>query len=224
MNKRICFAGFDDSEIASLKQAIAGNVRAWDCTFANDGPGALAEISAESFDAVVASMDMPGMSGAEILQQAGKLQPGALRFIVGDTSDTSIIFSCVNGGNNFIARTFPPEEILSAVQRGFDLDAQVMSEEFARETQSRAAESAAAEKPDRDWLLRILIPATAIALIAAGLLWWNRRSGAERVLRVKALATESPAPARQDQQEKVAPATLPADSSSGFAQTKTNAK
>ena len=77
MNKRICFAGFTGEEVVSIKQAVTGNVRAWDCAFAQDGPDTIAEISAEPYDAVVANLQMDGMRGDEVLQQAVKLQPDA---------------------------------------------------------------------------------------------------------------------------------------------------
>lgn len=196
MNKRICFAGFTGEEAASIRHAIEGNVHAWECAFAEDGPGTVAEISSEPFDAVVATLNMDGMRGDEVLQQAVKLQPDALRFIVGDTSDTSIIFSCIKDGNNFIAQTTDPGEILSAVQRGFELDTQVATERFSRIVSATSATSGTKdEKPDTDWMVRILIPATVAAVVLAVLLWWNRRSETARVLRVKAVATEPATPA-----------------------------
>ena len=190
MNKRICFAGFTGEEVVSIKQAVTGNVRAWDCAFAQDGPDTIAEISAEPYDAVVANLQMDGMRGDEVLQQAVKLQPDALRFIVGDSSDTTIIFSCIKDGNNFIARTPNPDEILSAVQRGFELDSQVASEKFAQAALARP-EASPSQEPDKDWMLRVLIPATVIAVLIALLVWLNRRPEAERVLRVKAVSTEA---------------------------------
>jgi DNA-binding NarL/FixJ family response regulator len=197
MNKRICFAGFTGGEVASIMEAAAGNVRVWECAYPPDGPEALAELSAETFDAVVANLHTDGLRGDEILQQAARLQPGALRFIVGDAGDTSLIFKCVQAGNNFIARDSNPDEMLSAVQRGFDLDAQVSSEQFAVAAQATTPQPAprpAAQPGSKpDVALRILASTTAVVVLLALLLWWNRRPEDSGVLRVKAIATESPA-------------------------------
>ena len=133
---------------------------------------------------------MDGMRGDEVLQQAVKLQPDALRFIVGDSSDTTIIFSCIKDGNNFIARTPNPDEILSAVQRGFELDSHVASEEFAQAALARP-EALPSQEPDKDWMLRVLIPATVLAVLIALLVWLNRSPEADRVLRVKAVSSEA---------------------------------
>lgn len=204
MSKRICFAGFSESEVDSFKSAVGSTVSVWDCAFVADGTETIAELSSERYDAVVANLQMEGLRGDEVLQQAVKLQPDALRFIVGDSSDTSIIFSCVKDGNNFIARSTSPEEILSAVQRGFELDNQVTSEEFARAAKAEAAAKAAkaaaaapAESPDEDRVLRVLIPTTAIVVIVAFLLWKNHKPENDFVVKVKALPAEPAEPSAQ---------------------------
>src|SRR5271169_5787873 len=97
VKKSICFAGFGDDELESLRQAMAGISGAWDCVFATDATIALEAMSGRSFDAIVATMQMKGMNGAELLQRAGELHPTALRFVIGDVADQELIINCIGG-------------------------------------------------------------------------------------------------------------------------------
>jgi HD-like signal output (HDOD) protein len=130
MKKKICFAGFAQDELESLKQAMSGIAGTWDCTFVADAPAALEAMAANPIDAVVANMRMEGMHGAELLHRAGELHPTALRFVVGDMADQELIINCIGGTHQFIARPYKPAELISVVQRSFALDACLSSDQL----------------------------------------------------------------------------------------------
>jgi HD-like signal output (HDOD) protein len=123
MKKSICFAGFANDELESLKQAMSGIRGTWDCTFTENAKAALDTMADKPFDAVVANMHMTGMNGAELLHRVGDLHPTALRFVVGDMADQELILDCIGGTHQFIARPFRPQEFISTVQRSLALDA-----------------------------------------------------------------------------------------------------
>jgi HD-like signal output (HDOD) protein/CheY-like chemotaxis protein len=130
MKKSLCFAGFGADELASLQQAMAGISGRWDCTFVADAAGALEAMSGKPFDAIVATMQMNGMNGAELLQRAGELHQGALRFVVGDLADQELILNCIGGTHQFISRPYKPQELISIIQRSFALDACLSSDQL----------------------------------------------------------------------------------------------
>jgi len=132
MRKRICFVGLegDPNSPESLKQAMTSS--AWDSTFVSDGATALAAMTAAPFDVVVSAMDMPGMSGAELLQQVGKLQPGALRFVLGDVADREQILNCIGGTHQFIPLPCTSQTLASSLQRTMALDAWLSTDQLRK--------------------------------------------------------------------------------------------
>jgi HD-like signal output (HDOD) protein len=132
MKKRICFVGLesDPKSPASLKQAMS--MAAWDSTFVSDANNALAAMTAAPFDAVVTVMRMPGMTGAELLQQVGKLQPNTLRFVLGDVADQEQICNCVGGPHQFIPQPCTPQTLASIIQRSLALDAWLSTDQLRK--------------------------------------------------------------------------------------------
>ena len=60
MKKKICFAGFADSELPDLRAATATSNPLWESHFVADAPAALALLAGQKFDALVVNMSMPG--------------------------------------------------------------------------------------------------------------------------------------------------------------------
>ncbi len=131
MKKRICLVGFEDNSptaLDALKLAVSGITGAWETTFAPDANAALATLAAEPFDAVVTRMRLRGVNGAELLQQAGRLHPKTLRFVVGEVGDQELIINCIGGTHQFVAEPCEPKALIATVQRGLALDAWLATE------------------------------------------------------------------------------------------------
>ena len=78
--KRILFVGEDLALWEQLQDQAAGFGRKWDVAFAKTGLQALASLSQSPCDAVVADMQIPGMSGAQLLDEIMQRNPATLRF------------------------------------------------------------------------------------------------------------------------------------------------
>ena len=133
MRKRICFVGFAEDQpeaLKSLEEAMSGLSGTWDCAFVPNGPRALAAMETAAFDAVVTNMHLPGMSGAELLQQVGTLHPKTLRFVLGNVSDQELIINCIGGTHHFIAQPCKPQALVSTIQRGIALDAWLSTDQL----------------------------------------------------------------------------------------------
>jgi len=120
--KKICFAGFSDSEVPDLRAATAPSHSLWESHFVADAPAALALLASEKFDAIVANMAMPGKNGAELLHEARTVNPRTLGFIVGEVTDQALIIDCIGGTHQFIRRPFQAAKLVQALKRGLKLD------------------------------------------------------------------------------------------------------
>ena len=132
MKKRICFVDGEAQALASLEQAMSGVSGTWDCAFVKSGEEALARLAAEPFDAVVTNLHLPGINGVDLLRETGRLQPGTLRFILGDLADQELVMSGLGGTHQFIARPCPGPALASIVHRSLGLDAWLSTKELRK--------------------------------------------------------------------------------------------
>jgi HD-like signal output (HDOD) protein len=123
MKRQICFAGFAESDLATLQPSIAALGGSWECVFATGANSALAELTASSFDAIVANVGSDGISDSELLHEAAVRHPRTLRFVLGDVGDREQMVNCIGAAHQFISRPWKPQELISIVERSLALDA-----------------------------------------------------------------------------------------------------
>ena len=118
MKKRILFAG------AEFQQAsgTCGSLNAeWEYLYAADAPAALALLSVQPCDAIVADFHLPGIDGAQLLEKAGQRHPLMLRFICAPLSDWSATMKCLGKAHQFLPKPAGLPAIHAALRRGFAL-------------------------------------------------------------------------------------------------------
>ena len=82
VNKQIMFVD-DDPALLQLYEAMFESMSGeWDLTFAENGKKALALMEKAPFDVLVSDMRMPGMSGAELLNQVMQHYPKTARIVL----------------------------------------------------------------------------------------------------------------------------------------------
>lgn len=89
----------------------------FEVTVAQDGAQALALLGRERFDVIVSDQRMPGMSGAEFLQQARALAPHSVALLLTGYADFSAVVHALNEGEvfRFISKPWDNDALLQAV-------------------------------------------------------------------------------------------------------------
>ena len=130
MKKQICIVDNDPLSSAALKQALTTMSGAWECTFVSTADAALAKFAAQPFDAVVTKLNLGKTSGADLLREAGKLHPKAVRFVLGSVADQEMIMNGIGGTHQFISQSCEPPVLVSLIQRSLALDAWLSSDKL----------------------------------------------------------------------------------------------
>src|SRR4051794_1514807 len=76
---RVMFVGEDQELWPELLKSSAHSD--WRLTFAHGGEEALVALDEQHFDAVIANLRLPGMTGAELLQEIRHRRPDVWRFL-----------------------------------------------------------------------------------------------------------------------------------------------
>jgi len=90
----------------------------WEMVFAEGGAEALAALAGQDFDIIVTDMRMPGMDGAQLLEE---VQKRSLRMVLSGQSDRETILRSVNPAHQFISKPCEGEELKSRLVRAFAL-------------------------------------------------------------------------------------------------------
>jgi CheY-like chemotaxis protein/triacylglycerol esterase/lipase EstA (alpha/beta hydrolase family) len=106
---------------ALLADTVAG--QGWRVLCAQSGEEALALLGREAVAVIVSDHCMPGMSGAELLAQARRLQPASFRILLsGQGDDGEIAAALANGAaDRFHAKPWTGAGLLAALNEAFDL-------------------------------------------------------------------------------------------------------
>ena len=89
---RIIFVDDEPNILDGLRRMLRSMRSQWDMTFANSGQEALDTLAEKPFDVIVSDMRMPGIDGAQLLNEVKDLYPQMIRIaLYGQTSNESIL-------------------------------------------------------------------------------------------------------------------------------------
>ena len=121
MAKRILFVDDEPMLLTGLKRSLRPMRGEWEMVFAAGGEEALAAIDRQAFDIIVTDMRMPGMDGAQLLEEVQKRSPQTLRMVLSGQSDRETILRSVNPAHQFISKPCEGGELKSRLTRAFAL-------------------------------------------------------------------------------------------------------
>jgi HD-like signal output (HDOD) protein/CheY-like chemotaxis protein len=108
--KRILFV--DDEPLMSdlFRLMFEGMKSDWDLYFAHSGPEALALLEKTPCEVVVSDMRMPGMNGAQLLNEVMRRHPKTARIILSGYAERETVAKCVGAVHQFLQK---PSDVLS---------------------------------------------------------------------------------------------------------------
>ena len=121
MAKRILFVDDEPMVLSGLQRSLRLMRSEWEMVFAPGGTEALAAMDLQAFDIIVTDMRMPGMDGAQLLEEVQKRSPQTLRMVLSGQSDRETILRSVNPAHQFISKPCEAEELKSRLIRAFAL-------------------------------------------------------------------------------------------------------
>ncbi|WP_299619089.1 HDOD domain-containing protein [Pelagibius sp.] len=121
MKPRLLFVDDEKNILQGLRRLLRSMRNDWDMDFAEGGEMALSMLAEQAADVVVTDMKMPGMNGAELLDQVATLYPGSLRLILSGEADTEATFRTVKTSHQFLPKPSNSERLIETVKAGLAL-------------------------------------------------------------------------------------------------------
>jgi putative nucleotidyltransferase with HDIG domain len=130
-SKRILLVNDDGQTLDTYSTACLPYRADWEVTTANSGAAALDLMGQGVFDAVVADMRMPDMSGLELLRAAMFCHPQTARILLSELSGRDMIVGSLGIVHQYLPKPCAPGDLLSAISRLMVLD-QFFTNDFLR--------------------------------------------------------------------------------------------
>ena len=115
--KQILLAGPDDAALAISAKASSQNSLGWMVSTVDSGSEALALLDQTSFDLVIASMALPGMSGLDLLRATMVRHPHTVRVLLLDRPQPEFILNAVGIVHQYLVKPCASDDLLATVCR-----------------------------------------------------------------------------------------------------------
>jgi HD-like signal output (HDOD) protein/CheY-like chemotaxis protein len=132
VKSRILFVDDEPSMLRLLQMGMRSMAKEWEMEFASDGEAALALIRQKKFDAVVTDMRMPGMNGAQLLNQVLRLHPQTIRIVLSGYSDLREVTNCVGVTHQFLEKPCSLDSLKSCLRRVFAVKSRLAGERLGQ--------------------------------------------------------------------------------------------
>jgi HD-like signal output (HDOD) protein len=126
--KQILFVD-DDREIRSLIGAkLRPQMQEWYLQFADDGHQALAFLAEQTADVIVSDIEMPKMSGVELLNQVRERHPQVVRILLSGQTDQEVRFHSIESSHQYMRKPWGVAELKDTLERAFALQDRLNNE------------------------------------------------------------------------------------------------
>lgn len=127
---RILFVDDEPQVLKMLQLTLRSISDDWEMMFVESGAAALEILTQTPVDVVVSDMRMPGMSGAELLNEVMKRQPQTVRIILSGYADEEMVMKCVGATHQYLSKPFDPKSLKSSLNRINNLRLQMTNKEL----------------------------------------------------------------------------------------------
>lgn len=125
---RILFVDDEPMVLRGLERSLSEQTDVWDMTFVHRGEDALAFLDRETCDVIVTDMLMPGMNGAQLLNEVVRSYPGVTRVVLSGHADHDLVMQCVGTAHQYLSKPCEPALLISTIERLLALQSMVQSD------------------------------------------------------------------------------------------------
>jgi HD-like signal output (HDOD) protein len=133
---RVLFVDDEPAILRVLQMGMRSMTGVWDIEFAASGEEALVLIEKSPFDVVVSDMRMPGMNGAQFLNQVWRMHPQTVRIVLSGYADLSEVVKCVGLTHQFLEKPCSLDDLKNCVKRVTAVKSQLPNDQISKLTAS----------------------------------------------------------------------------------------
>lgn len=130
--RRILFVDDEERILQGIQRQLRSMRNEWDIRVASSADEGLRQLAIEPCDVVVSDMRMPGMDGAQFLQQVMERWPHTVRIILSGQADRESILRSLAATHQYLAKPCDPDRLRAVVGRACALRDILYDQELQR--------------------------------------------------------------------------------------------
>jgi HD-like signal output (HDOD) protein/CheY-like chemotaxis protein len=134
--KQILFVDDEPNVLQGLRRMLRSMRREWEMSFVESADEALRLLEKNPFDVIVSDMRMPGVDGAQLLNEVRMRYPQVVRIILSGHSDPALIFKSVATAHQYLGKPSQPEVLKYTIKRACALR-ELLAEDTLKQAISR---------------------------------------------------------------------------------------
>jgi HD-like signal output (HDOD) protein len=123
--KHILLADTDPQAVETFRQALGPQ---WEITSVPSGTAALAAMKEQAYDVLVASLDLPELDGAQLLNRIRTKYPTTVRFIAATDDEKERIVKRSLGAHQFLTKPFDCSTLKSTLEQALSFEVWIDNE------------------------------------------------------------------------------------------------
>ena len=122
MKPNILFVDDEQGILNGLRLALRAKRGQWNMDFALGGKEALEALEKTIYNVVVTDMRMPGLDGAQVLDEAKRLQPHCVRVILSGYADSENVLKAVKPAHLYLSKPCRSDVLAQTLEKALELD------------------------------------------------------------------------------------------------------
>ncbi|WHZ15306.1 MAG: hypothetical protein OJF52_002149 [Nitrospira sp.] len=115
--KQLLFVDDEPRILDGLRRMLRPMRDEWNMTFVTSGADALKTLEQAPFDVVVSDMRMPGMDGAQLLNEVHRRYPHIVRIVLSGQSDQALTYRAIEATHQYLAKPCEVDILRMTVMR-----------------------------------------------------------------------------------------------------------
>ncbi len=115
--KQVLFVDDEPNLLDGLKRMLRPMRHEWSMTFVTSGEEALKLLEQTPFDVVVSDMRMPGMDGAQLLNEVQRRYPQIVRIVLSGHADREMIYQSIGATHQYLAKPCEADALKATITR-----------------------------------------------------------------------------------------------------------
>jgi putative nucleotidyltransferase with HDIG domain len=119
--KRILFVDDEPCVLDGLRRMLRAWRQEWETAFARSAAEALDMLRKDRFDVIVSDMRMPGIDGAQLLDEVMRLYPSMVRIILSGQAERESLLRCIGPTHQYLSKPCDAAQLRETIHRALAL-------------------------------------------------------------------------------------------------------
>jgi HD-like signal output (HDOD) protein len=132
MPRNLLFVDDEPMVLSGLRRGLHSMKNDWEMEFASSGEEALRAMKTQTFDVIVTDMRMPGMDGAQLLEEVRRRSPETVRVVLSGQCDREVVIRAIGFTHQYVSKPCNAQQLKDTINQAVALRSQLETADLIR--------------------------------------------------------------------------------------------